>query len=219
MSFAEARLEPALQKAGLACRADSAVNQRRPRSIEHGIVDGGVAVPDGLVAPHGRGLAAACGCPGVSGSRNGTFTCADGVVHGIEHRQIVAALFGRSVDQAVGVDAWVALVGGDFVVQISFGIGPVPLRDHDIALHALRPRRRFRGQFAFRDAGGPIAEHLRRRAARRVERGRPSWRCQPARTARGASTPARANRGWRTSGEWSACIGCRVDGRTRSCRS
>ena len=30
-------------------------------------------------------------------------------------------------------------------MQIGRGIGPVPLRDHDVALHALRTRRRFGG--------------------------------------------------------------------------
>ena len=52
----------------------------------------------------------------------------------------------------------IALVGGDLVVQVGFGTGPIPKRDHDVALHALWARRRGR-EFASGDARGPIAEH------------------------------------------------------------
>ena len=78
----------------------------------------------------------------------GNLDAADGVVHRIEYRQIIAAFLRRTVDQAVRVHAGVALVGGDFVVEIHFRAGPVPLRDHDVALEALRPRRRLSRQFA-----------------------------------------------------------------------
>ena len=50
-------------------------------------------------------------------------------------------------------------------MQVGFRIGPVPLRDDDVALDALRTRRRLGGQFAVRDTGGPIGK-LRQRAFR-----------------------------------------------------
>ncbi len=79
-------------------------------------------------------------------------------MHRVKHGQVIAAFLGRSVDQPVGVDVGVAFVARYLVVQIGFGIGPIPLRDHDVALDALGTRRGRRGNFALRDARGPIAE-------------------------------------------------------------
>ena len=155
-------------------------------------------------SPHRPRSANGCsgfGWPGVSGIAIRNLHLADGVVHRIEHRQIVAAFLRRSVDQAVGVDVRIAFVGGDLVVQIGLRIGPVPLGDHDVALDALRPRRRLRGKFALRDPRGPIAKLRRWLAQAQVESGRPSSRCRPVRTARGASRPAPANRSCRTAAE------------------
>ena len=108
------------------------------------------------------------GWPGVFGSRYGHLHLAGGVVHRIEHRQIVAALFGRSVDQAVGVDVRIALIGGDFVVQIGLRVGPVPLRDDDVALDALRARRRF-------DGNSPFSMRVVQSPNSAVARSGPSW--------------------------------------------
>ena len=69
---------------------------------------------------------------------------ANGVVHRIEHGQIITALFRRAVDKSLGVYFGIALIGGDLVVQVGGGISPVPLGDHHIALNSLRPRRRLR---------------------------------------------------------------------------
>ena len=135
------------------------VYHKRPRRVEHGIVDRSVAIPDRLIAPNGRWLQRrrlarrAVVVRGLHLSERG--------VHRVEHRQIIAALLGRSINQAIRVHLGIALVGGDFVVQVSLGIGPIPLRDDDVALDALRARRRVRGQFAVLDARGPIAELFR----------------------------------------------------------
>src|SRR5215475_9364960 len=48
------------------------------------------------------------------------------MTNGIENRHKIRAVLGRTIDQAIGVDGWIALVAGDLVVQISFGCGPVP---------------------------------------------------------------------------------------------
>ena len=54
-------------------------------------------------------------------------------------------------------------------MEIRLRIGPVPLRDDDVALDALRPRRR-RRQLAAGDAVGPVGEHRQRAVlAHRVE--------------------------------------------------
>ena len=180
---------PRLAERRVVVGTDASGKPQAPALIEHGIVNRGVAVPDGLIAPHRRGiqrlrLARRIGIAILN------LQLADRVVHRIEHRQIVAALLGRSVDQTVGVYLWIALVGGDLVVQISFRIGPVPLRDHHVALDALRPGRRLRRQLAVRDPGGPIAKQLRWLAGHRVETGRPSWPGRLVLTADGASRPA-----------------------------
>jgi hypothetical protein len=62
-----------------------------------------------------------------------------GVLDRIEHRHEVGGLLGRAVDQAVGIEARVALVGRDGVMEIDFRLRPVPYADHDIALDALGP--------------------------------------------------------------------------------
>ena len=52
-------------------------------------------------------------------------------------------------------------------MQIGLGVGPVPHRDHDVALDALRPRRLRGRQFARGDTVGPVREQLD--GARHVE--------------------------------------------------
>ncbi len=59
----------------------------------------------------------------------------------IEHRNGVRAQFRRAVEQAVGVDGGLALVGRDEVVQVVFRIEPIAHRDDEAALDPDRPRR------------------------------------------------------------------------------
>ena len=143
VSFAEGRLEPALQNAGIAAARMRDVNHTRPRSSNIGLW---TVVWLSQIGSSPQNVE---GCKRLRLPRRiriavRNLHLADGVVHRIEHRQIVAAFLGRSIDQAVRVDGRIALVGRDLVMQIGFRIGPVPLRDDDIALDALRPRRRCR---------------------------------------------------------------------------
>ena len=159
VSFAEVRVDPCFAERGIVARTNSSGEPQASAFVEHRIVDRRMAVPDSFIAPNWRGLHR------LRLSRRVRIAIwnlhlTDGVVHGIEHGQVVAALLGRSVDQTVGVDVRIALVGGDFVVQIGFWIGPIPLGDHDISLDALWPRRRLGRQFALRDPGGPVAKLL-----------------------------------------------------------
>ena len=133
--------------------------------IEHRVVDVGLAVPDRLVPPVGRGRQRRARRDRRVGVAHRHRHLGGGVGHRIEHRHVVRARLERAVDRAVGVDRRVALVGGDLVVQVGLRIGPVPLRHDDAALHPLRPARRLRGQFAGQDAVGPVGEHLERAAA------------------------------------------------------
>ena len=60
-----------------------------------------------------------------------------------------------AVDRAAGVDAGVALVGRDLVVDVGGVAAPGPRRQHDVALAAARARRRLR-HLAGGDAVGPV---------------------------------------------------------------
>ena len=90
------------------------------------------------------------------------------VLHRIEHRHVVGAQLERAVNRPVRIEPRVAAIGRHRIVQVRFRIGPVPLRDHDVALDAARARRR-RRHFACRNAIGPVGEHL--------ERAPPAERC------------------------------------------
>ena len=81
---------------------------------------------------------------------------------GIEHRHEIGALLGRAVDRAVGVDARIAFVAGDRVVEIVLLAPPFPAGDDDIAFDALRPRRLLEGQLAAGNAVGPVGEKRER---------------------------------------------------------
>src|SRR5258708_1816966 len=78
----------------------------------------------------------------------------------------------NAVDEAVWIGTRVPAIDGNFIVEIFFRSGPVPLRDHDVAFHALRAGRSGR-QFAVLDAIGPVgifrehalAPHARRNGA------------------------------------------------------
>ena len=128
----------------------------------------GLAVPDGLHVPIGRGrqdrIIGGIGCLRVEDRQ---FDLARRVLHRIDDRHEIGAELGRPVDQAVGVDGRIAPIGRDLVMQIRLGCRPVPQRDDDVAFDALRPRRLGRRQLAGGDAIGPLAEQLQR--ALRVE--------------------------------------------------
>ena len=105
---------------------------------------------------------------GVSGSRTGNFTwlvallCAGSRIGA---KSVLSSA--RSIDQAVCVDGRISLVRGNLVMQVGRGGGPVPNRQDDIALDALRPRRRHRWQFAGGNPVRPIGKQ--RQGAIRVE--------------------------------------------------
>src|SRR5262249_13965083 len=58
------------------------------------------------------------------------------------------------------VDRGIAFVGCHLVVQVGLGAGPVPDRDNDVALQALRTRWLDRRQLACRNPIGPIAKYF-----------------------------------------------------------
>ena len=86
---------------------------------------------------------------------------ADGVRLRIEHRDVVGAQLERAVQQTVRIDRRLAAIRRHHVVQVRLRIRPIPHRDHDVALDALRPWRR-RRHFAAVDAIGPIGEEQQR---------------------------------------------------------
>ena len=136
---------PALQNAGIVRRPHRRRDPHAALLVEHRIVDVVAAGPDRLRCPS-TATAAACrgDVRGVFGSR--TVSCTRLVVWctGSSTGQVVGAELERPVDQTVGVHRRVAAVGRHLVVQVRLRIGPVPLRDDDVALDALRPRRRRR---------------------------------------------------------------------------
>ena len=139
--------------------------------VEHRVVVVGLAVPDVLLAPIGRG-SQDLDRAGVAGSerqrhvgRGRQHEVRRHVLHRIEDRHVVAGMLALPVQRPIGVDGRVAPVARDQVVQILLVVVPVAQRDHDVALDALRPRRLGKRQFALGDALGPVAEILERHAA------------------------------------------------------
>ena len=139
--------------------------------VDHRVVVVGLAVPDVLLAPIGRGpedLDRA----GVAGperqrhvGRGRQHEVRRHVLDRIEDRHVVAGVLALPVQRPVAVDGRIAPVGRDQIVQILLGVVPVAQRDDDVALDALRPRRLGKRQLALRDALGPVAEILERHAA------------------------------------------------------
>ena len=167
-SFADGWSEPFLQKSGIGRRAHARGEPHAPLLVEHRVVHAGLAVPDRLVAPVRRGRhrvllrrrrvriahrasspASPCGSPGRAPGRG---RCSPRA---------------RRRCRPLALTRRVALVGRDLVVQVVLGPGPVPQREDDVALDALRPRRLRRRQLAGGDAVGPVGEELQR--ARRLE--------------------------------------------------
>ncbi len=130
--------------------------------VIHRIVCRGLAVPDHLLAPVGRRrkrIVLRRRCLRI------THRHAEGrrlVAHRIKHRDDVGRVLDRAIDQAVGVQCRLALVGRGDVVQVVLGIGKIPLRDDDVALAPLRARRLRGRQFTRRDAVGPVGEQAER---------------------------------------------------------
>ena len=130
--------------------------------VHHRIVDRGLAVPDRLLAPVGRRrhrklfrrrrLRIAHRHPELRRR----------VGDGIEHRQKIGAFLRRAVDRPVGVDARVAPVGRDLVVEVILRAGPIPHADDDVALLALRSGRLRLGQLARGDAVRPVGVERQR---------------------------------------------------------
>ena len=89
---------------GIVARADARREPDAPSLIEHRIVYRRVAVPDRFVTPERRGLQR-LRLPRRVRIAIRNFHLTDGVVYRIEHRQIVAALFRRSIDQPIGIDS------------------------------------------------------------------------------------------------------------------
>ncbi len=83
----------------------------------------------------------------------------------IHDGQVVAGGLERAVDRSVGVHPRVALVAGNLVVQVVARIRPVPQRDDDVALAALRARRRGLRQLAAGNAISPVGVHRQRALA------------------------------------------------------
>src|SRR5262249_54854504 len=129
-------------------RTDSRSEPDAALFIEHRVVHAGLAISDDLVGPVWRR------CHGILRRCRGLWVAGRHVdltrlmSHRVQDRYEICALLGSPIDEAVGVDRGMALVGGDLVVQVGLGTGPVPYGDDDVALHALWPRRLRRGQFA-----------------------------------------------------------------------
>ena len=79
-----------------------------------------------------------------------------GVRHRIEHGHQIRAVLLRPVDLAIRIHGRLAPVGRDQVVEIGFLIAPIPQRQDEIALDALRSRRLLLGRLAGGNAVGPV---------------------------------------------------------------
>ncbi len=141
--------------------------------IHREAVDRRLAVPDHFVAPVRRRRQRRR----IRGARrlriaNRQLHLARRVVRRIDDGQVIAALFERSVDGAVGVHGRIPLVARDVVMQIDLRIGPVPHRDDDVPLLALRTRRSGSRQLSVGNPVGPVRVHRQRAlAANLVEAG------------------------------------------------
>ena len=128
--------------------------------IHHHVVNGGVAVPDRLVAPIGRSAVRRIRRTLHLLVEVGLLDRGGDVLDRVERRNEIGALFRRAVDQPVGVDMRVALVGRDRVMLVMRRRRPVPQRVDDVALDALRAFRLVERQRAAGDLVGPLREHV-----------------------------------------------------------
>ena len=127
--------------------------------IKHGIVDVGLAVPNGFISPirrrRRRLIVAARWRLRVTDWHADSVRCG---AHWVEDRQIVNAKFCGAVNCSVGVQCGIALVGGNFIVQIGLRVCPVPLGNDHVSFGTLRSRGHGR-QLSGRNPVGPISEH------------------------------------------------------------
>ena len=154
-------------------RPGSVIGSGQPEpalGVEHVVVIVEFAVPDLFHAPIGRSRKRLFD-GGVSRTQSfghiGTLRrrdVIDLIRLRIEHRQSVGRIFRRAIERAVGIDRRIALVRRNQVVKIFVRSAPIPFRDHDVALDALRSRRLGKRQFARGDAVGPVAEIFERHA-------------------------------------------------------
>ena len=156
-----------MQNAGFSGRPHRGGEPQAALLVEHRVVDVVLAGPDRFVAPVGRRRGHLRRGRRRIGIANGQRNLADGVGLRIEHRHVVGAQLERAIERAVGVQRRVAAIGRHHVVQVRLRIGPVPHRDHDVALDALRTRRR-RRHLAAVDAIGPVGEQQQRALAAEV---------------------------------------------------
>ena len=126
--------------------------------VEHRVVHVVPARPDRLVPPVRRRLRHVGRGSRRRGIAHRQRYLRSRVAHGVQHRQIVCAQLERPIDQSVPVCRRMTSVGGHFIVQVGFGIGPVPLGDDHVALDAAGTMRR-RRHFTLRDAIGPVGKH------------------------------------------------------------
>ncbi len=166
-TFADGCVDPALQRSGLSDGLTADVSHRRPFSSSIGLCTLFLLVQIDLVVPVWR----RCRHCRVGRRRlriaHRQRNPGDRVANGIEHWNVIGAELERAVDQSVRVDARIPAIGRYRVVQVRFRIGPVPLRDDDIAFETTRARRR-RWHLAGGDSIGPIGEHLEHAAAAEV---------------------------------------------------
>ena len=155
-------------------RAGRVIGSRHPDiafGVHHVVVIVEFGVPNLLHAPIGRGRQRLFdgGVARTESLRHiGAFRGRDvGDLVGlrIEHRLVVGSVFRRAIQRTVGIDGRIALIARDQVVEIFVGSAPIPFRDHDIALDALRPLRLGKRQRAIGDAVRPLAEIFERHAA------------------------------------------------------
>src|SRR3954465_10400770 len=99
-------------------------------------MDGGVAVPNGFIAPYGRRLKR-LRLPRRVRIAVRDFHLADCVSNRIEHGEIDSAFLRRPINHTVGIDGWIALVTRDFVMEVPLRVGPIPLRDDHIPFDSL----------------------------------------------------------------------------------
>ena len=158
-SFADGMTRSPSAVVGRRRRTDSRRHPDAPLAVDHRIVHVGPAGPDRLRCPSTATAASALRRPDrrVRIARPHVHA-ARRVANRIEHGNVIRAQLGSAVDRTVGVDRRIAPVGRDLVVHVDLRVGPVPLRDDDVPLRALRARRRGR-QLAGRDAIRPVGEH------------------------------------------------------------
>src|SRR2546427_461092 len=108
--------------------------------VHHRVMVAGLAVPDRLLAPIGRGAHRRVlrGWRLRIAYRVFHFHC--GVALRVEDWNEIRALLGGPVELAVSVDRGLAPIGRNLIVEVGRRPAPVPQGEHDIALDSLWPR-------------------------------------------------------------------------------